>query len=109
MKTSLKTLSLIFGLLFAGQLFAANLSTLKANGIVGEDANGYLALVVSSASAEDKAFIDSVNAKRKAIYQNQATKNDLSMSKIQAIAGKRNFEKTKAGNYIKLAGKWKKK
>lgn len=109
MKTSTKTLSLIFGLLFAGQLFAANLSTLKANGIVGEDANGYLALVVNNASAEDKALMDSVNAKRKAIYQKQAAKNNLSMSKVQAIAGKRNFDKTRSGNYVRVSGQWKKK
>ncbi len=104
-----KTITLFIALLFSSSLLAASVGDLKSQGVIGELPNGYIGIVSSSASADTKNLVANINAKRKAIYQKQAAKNDIALSEVQKIAAKRNFSKTRAGNYIKLNGSWVKK
>lgn len=87
--------------------FALTLNNAKSQGLVGETSTGYLALVKSNAQAQ--ALIKSVNAKRKAKYQQLAEKNKLSLSQVEALAGKKAVDKTSSGHFIKVNGKWVKK
>ncbi len=46
----------------------------KADGLIGEQADGYLGLVSQNAPADIKKLVNEVNAKRKAGYQEIAAK-----------------------------------
>jgi uncharacterized protein YdbL (DUF1318 family) len=79
----------------------------KTQGMVGEQPNGYLGVVSSSAQAKEIA--DLINQARKAEYQKLAAKNGIQLSDVEAIAGKKAIEKTEVGQFIQLNGQWLKK
>lgn len=87
---------------------AIDLQQVKADGLIGEQLNGYLG-VVSAASPDVRALVDDVNKKRKAKYQSIAAQNSTSLETVELLAGKKAIEKTSAGNYIQSATGWKKK
>ncbi|GAA4347238.1 YdbL family protein [Kangiella taiwanensis] len=111
MKTLTKlALTLTAGLLLSAQAFAANLGQLKDDGIVGELSNGYVGIVAQNkATPEVKALVEDVNDKRRQIYADQAKKNNKSIAEIEAIAARRNIDRTQSGHYIKVGGGWQKK
>lgn len=100
-----------FLLLFASTAFAElSLDEAKEKGLVGEDANGYLAAVVSSPDREVRALIDDVNEKRLEEYKRIAAQNDIEVSAVEKLAGKKAIEKTKPGHYVRLPGSdWQRK
>lgn len=82
----------------------------KADGLIGEQANGYLGLVTQSAPADVKKLVDETNAKRKAGYQKIAAKQGASLSEVEKVGGVTAIEKTLRGNYIRdTNGTWRKK
>lgn len=82
----------------------------KADGLIGEQANGYLGLVAQNAPADIKKLVAEVNAKRKAGYQKIAAKQGTSLSEVEKVGGNTAIEKTRPGNYIRDAnGTWRKK
>ncbi|WP_233010387.1 YdbL family protein [Rheinheimera faecalis] len=83
------------------------LGAAKTQGLVGEQPNGYLGVVGSSAQAKEIA--DLINKARKAEYQKLAAKNGIQLSDVEAIAGQKAIEKTEAGQFIQLNGQWQKK
>ena len=88
--------------------WAISLGDAKQQGLVGEMANGYLGMVVDS--AETKALVESVNAKRKSIYIDLARKNKITLQQVSALAGEKAFSKTQSGHFIKNSnGEWVKK
>ena len=108
MTSPLKILVLISMLLAPLSAWSIDLAAAKQQGLVGEQANGYLG-AVTTPSAEVRALVKDVNAKRRAKYQQIATKNNISMTDVEALAGQKALEKTAPGNYIKPAGSWRKK
>jgi len=109
--TSQVKILLLIGVLCAPLMaWAVGLDAAKQQGLVGEQANGYLGSVTSAPSAEVAALIKDVNAKRRAKYQQIATKNGISMADVEALAGEKAITRTTSGNYIKpAAGGWRKK
>jgi uncharacterized protein YdbL (DUF1318 family) len=106
------SLAAIAALLFIAPpaAWADGLGDAKAAGWVGEQADGMLGIVDSSAPASAKALVESVNAKRREGYASIAKKNGTSPSAVAARAGDRNISKTQAGHYVKRSGEgWKKK
>ncbi len=85
----------------------SELGSAKTQGLVGEQPNGYLGVV--SPSAQAKEIADLINQARKAQYQKLAEKNGIQLSDVEAMAGQKAIEKTEAGHYIQLNGKWQKK
>ncbi len=82
----------------------------KADGLIGEQADGYLGLVTQNAPANIKNLVNEVNAKRKAGYQEIAAKQGTPLSEVEKVGGKTAIEKTLPGNYIRdLNGNWIKK
>jgi hypothetical protein len=79
----------------------------KNQGLVGEQPNGYLGVVGSSAQAKEIAEL--INKARKAEYQKLAAKNGIQLSDVEAIAGQKAIEKTDPGQFIYLNGQWQKK
>ena len=84
--------------------WSLDLNAAKTQGLVGETANGYLAVVNGSASASAKSLVASVNTKRKQKYQAIASKNGLQLKDVEALAGKKTIAKSSRGHYIMRAG-----
>ncbi len=88
--------------------WAVSLDQAKQQGLVGEMANGYLGVVVTS--PEVTSLVKTVNTKRKNLYLDIARKNKLTMKQVTALAGEKAIAKTRSGHLIKLAsGSWIKK
>lgn len=88
---------------------AADLQQAKAEGLVGEQQNGYLGIVSAQASTEVRTLIKDINSKRKAKYESIAAQNSTSLETVELLAGKKAIEKTSTGNYVQSATGWKKK
>jgi uncharacterized protein YdbL (DUF1318 family) len=90
--------------------WAIDLQSAKAQGLVGEAKSGYLAAVKTPASAEVKALIADVNAKRRAKFQDTATKTGTTLAQVSNRFYELAVQKTAAGNYYQdKSGAWKKK
>ncbi|QFI37847.1 DUF1318 domain-containing protein [Moritella marina ATCC 15381] len=106
MKRIFSTLIILFAMSFSVQ--AIDLQSAKQAGLVGEQVNGYLGAV--KPSAEVNALIKDVNGKRKAKYQELATKHNVTVGAISARAAKKAMSMTEQGQFIESApGQWKKK
>jgi len=88
--------------------WAVSLEQAKQQGLVGEMANGYLGIVVTSPEAT--SLVAEINKKRKNIYLDIARKNKLTMKQVTALAGEKAIAKTRSGHLIKMtSGGWIKK
>jgi uncharacterized protein YdbL (DUF1318 family) len=89
---------------------AVTLDAAKGDGLVGETSKGYLAAVNASPSADVKALISEVNAKRRAQYERIAKQNGISVEDVEKVAGQKAIDKTPAGQFVKnQGGGWKAK
>ena len=61
---------------------ASALTQPKADGLIGEQANGYIGLVRQDVSGNVKKLVKDVNAKRKARYQSIAEKQGVPLSDV---------------------------
>lgn len=84
--------------MFATSAWALDLQDAKAQGLVGEQLNGYLGAV--KPSAEVNALVADINARRKAMYQEIAQRNGTSVLAVEKLAGQKAIEKTLPGQYI---------
>ena len=105
-----KSLPLI-GVLFLSMLLslpalALELGDAKAQGLVGETAQGYLGAIKSSAEVD--ALVENINSKRKAQYQKIADKNKISLQAVEARAGQKAISRTPAGQFVNPGGGWQK-
>jgi len=97
-------------MLTASVALAGPLTKPKADGLIGEQANGYIGLVTQNAPADIKKLVDEINAKRKAGYQEIAASQGTSLESVELVGGNKAIEKTLPGNYIRDAsGVWRKK
>jgi uncharacterized protein YdbL (DUF1318 family) len=92
----------------ASSAFALSLDEAKANGLVGEQSNGYLG-AVNPANAEAQALIDDVNRKRRQAYEDIAKRNGTSVQSVETLAGEKAIQNTKPGHFIEGPGGWSKK
>jgi uncharacterized protein YdbL (DUF1318 family) len=81
---------------------------LKSDGVVGETSEGYLDFV-DKKDAKVAKVVEDENADRKALYKLIADKEEITADVVAQRAAKRNFDRAKAGEYLKQGGKWKKK
>ena len=111
MKTSPRKLCvalLCTALLMPLSAWAVTLPDGKAAGLVGEQPDGYLGVVKESADA--RALADDINARRKAAYQDIASKTGQTLDIVEKLAGEKALNKTEPGQYIKYPdGTWQKK
>jgi uncharacterized protein YdbL (DUF1318 family) len=84
--------------------FGLELQDAKGQGLVGETASGYLEAV--KPGAEVNSLVREINGQRKAEYQRIASKNNIALSDVEALAGKKAIDKTPSGQYIKVNGSW---
>jgi len=112
MKIMTKIISLFTLLLAmsATTVWAASLGEAKAQGVVGEQLNGYLGLVKGSASSDVKALINDINRKRSSAYAEKARKAGVDKKIIETRIGERLKQRATSGQYIQdKSGRWIKK
>ncbi len=97
-------------LTLAPAAWAISLQDAKQQGLVGEQRDGYIGLVVSTTNAEVSQLIAEVNRERLARYEQIARENGISLEQVQALAAKQAFEATQSGHFVQDAnGRWQKK
>ena len=115
MKRNNRFTQLLFALLIS--MMTANVAVAdspltkpKADGLIGEQANGYIGLVVEGVPANVRQLVNEVNARRKAGYQEIAAKQGASLEDVERVGGNTAIEKTLQGNYVQDAnGVWHRK
>jgi len=96
--------------LVATSAWAVSKSEAKAQGLIGERANGYLGIVVSNPPADLKRLVSDINNKRKAAYKKSAASAGVEQGVFELRMGQRLQQRTPRGQYIQLQnGNWKKK
>jgi len=89
-------------------VMALELGDAKTQGLVGEQPDGYLGVV--QATPDAVALAAEINAKRKAAYQDIASKNGATLAQVGAMTGQKVIDKAPAGTYVKTPdGQWVKK
>ena len=102
--------ALLVSMLAVATAVAGPLTQPKADGWIGEQADGYIGLVREDAPAEIRELVAEVNAKRKAGYQAIADKQGVPLAEVERVGGNTVIEKTLKGNYVRDAsGVWLKK
>ena len=93
----------------AASVWAADLSSAKSGGQIGEKEDGYIGFVVAAPAPDVVALVNDVNAKRRAHYEKIAKQNGITRSDVEALAGQKAIEKTASGDYVFSGGRWLKK
>lgn len=88
----------------------ATVDTAKAQGLVGEQGDGYLGLVTGAADPAVSAAVDQINAGRAAVFAQTAAKTGVSPQAAGEAASKLLIAKVPPGQFYKpLGGSWTKK
>ena len=100
-----------FGLLLLLQnAWAIDIRDAKAQGLVGEANTGYIAAVQTPASAEVRALIADVNAKRRANFQRTAQRTGTTLAQVANRFYELAVQKTAPGHYYQdTSGRWRRK
>lgn len=99
------SLLLAAGVFATGDAIAGPLDEAKAQGLIGEQADGYVGPVEGAGGA--KELIDEINAARKAKYGEIAAKRGASPEDVAKIAGKKLIGRTPPGQYVRGSdGNW---
>ncbi|MFZ1989354.1 MAG: YdbL family protein [Alphaproteobacteria bacterium] len=81
--------------------FALDLQSAKAQGLVGEQADGYLGIPSPPGSDEVQKLVADINLKRRAHYQEIATGNGTTLDAVEALAGQKLVQSAKSGEYVR--------
>jgi len=102
-----KLLVMLLALLLANVAYAVTLQEAKEQGLVGEQRDGYVGLVVSDVPAEVQALVRQVNEQRRQRYEQIARDNGISMAQVTTLAYDQAVQATQSGHYIQLPnGDW---
>ena len=102
--------ALLISLMTVSIALASALTKPKADGLIGEQANGYIGFVTQDVPADIRKLVNETNAKRKAGYQKIAKKQSTTLSEVEKVGGNTAYQKTLKGNYYRDAsGAWRKK
>jgi len=97
-------------LLLAMSAFAATLEEAKSAGQIGEKQDGYIGLVHNNVPADVVALVQSVNAQRRARYEQIARENGISVLDVGKLAFTRALEATRSGHFVESSpGQWTRK
>ena len=105
-----KILAAIGMLLILQNAWAIDIRDAKAQGLVGEANTGYLAAVQTPASAEVRALIADVNAKRKTQFERTAQSTGTTVAQVANRFYELAVQKTARGHYYQdSSGRWQRK
>ena len=80
------------------------LDAVKQQGQVGETPTGYLDVVGSDGRARE--IVEAINEARREEYARIAQKHSIPVTQVETVAGKKAIEKTPAGQFVLMEGKW---
>jgi len=101
----MKKILVLLTLILSFSSFAIELPEAKEQGLIGEQSNGLLGVVESSAEVE--VLVRTINARRLEKYAQIAQKNSMTIEQVSLLAGEKTIKKTAAGQFIKnTAGQW---
>ena len=111
---TMKRFALLLGLLlsvgFSGLALGQSLDQAKAQGLVGEKADGYIASVTGNPSPEVQALIQSTNDGRRRAYEDLARRNNITVEQVGIVSAEKLQGNARPGEYIQTAsGQWQKK
>jgi uncharacterized protein YdbL (DUF1318 family) len=82
----------------------------KAQGVVGEQGDGFLGLVTGSADSNVTAAVAEINSGRAAVYKDAAARSGVTPAAAGQAAAKQIFERIPSGQYYKpVGGGWTRK
>lgn len=80
------------------------LETAKQQGLLGETPTGYLDVVRAEGNAREVA--EAINNARREEYTRIAEKHNIPVTQVETVAGKKAIEKTPAGQFVLIDGRW---
>ena len=87
---------------------AQSLDAVRASGAVGEQFDGFAA--VRDGGADVKALVDTVNAKRREIYNQRAAEQGVPADQVGRVYAEKIMQKAPAGTWFRdESGNWKQK
>ena len=99
--------ALLLALALPAPAGSLELENAKRDGLIGERADGFVGVVVAKPTPDVQKLVDSVNAKRRAKYQEIAKQNGTSFDAVAALAGEKLIERASKGEYVTDAqGNW---
>ena len=97
--------SVLLALAVAAPAHALELEQARAQGLIGEQADGYIGAVAPSPEAN--ALVADVNARRRAAYGDIAAKNGTSPDAVAAVTAERLIARLPKGAFVQGAsGGW---
>jgi uncharacterized protein len=110
MKSIITAVTLLLTIMFSSVALALSLDDAKAQGMVGEKLDGYVAAVTASPSADVQAVVSSTNDGRRKVYADLATRNKLSIDAVAVLSAEKLHANAGSGTYLQnQAGQWVKK
>ncbi len=107
MKEFLKILTAGALLVISCATFALDIQEAKDAGWIGEQRDGYIGLVDSSAPAQARALVKEINTARRENYRSIAAQNRIELRAVEALAAEKALQKTQSGHYIQAEnGSW---
>ena len=98
--------SVVLALAPAASALPPLLEKAKADGVIGEQADGYLGIVKGSGPADVNEAMQAVNAQRKALYQERAKQKGTDVKTYAAVVGKTQIAREPKGNWVKGDKGW---
>lgn len=110
MKKFALMLALLLSVGLPSLALALNLDEAKAQGLVGEKVDGYVAAVAPNPSAEVQALVTSTNEGRRKVYADLAQRNGITVDAVAAVSGEKLRSNAGPGQYVQnAAGQWERK
>src|SRR5687768_9889932 len=109
-RTPLRSTLFPYTTLFRSMAFAITLDEAKAQGLVGEKVDGYVAAVIANPSAEVEELIRTTNEGRRQVYADLAQRNNITIDAVGIVSAEKLREKANRGEFVQsTSGQWEKK
>lgn len=110
----MKKFALLLGLLlslgFSALATAQSLDEAKAQGLVGEKVDGYVAAVSANPSPEIQALVQTTNEGRRQAYVDLARRNGIAVEEVGILSAEKLRANARSGHYIQTpSGQWQRK
>ena len=111
---NIKKFALMIGLFltvgFSSLVSAQSLDQAKAQGLVGEKVDGYIAAVTANPSPEVQALIQTTNDGRRRAYEELARRNNITVEQVGIVSAEKLQANARPGEYVQTtSGQWQKK
>ncbi len=79
----------------------ARLDAYRANGVIAERFDGYVEIRDSNAPSEARAFVEDVNARRRALYSQRADESNVPVEEVGKVFANKIVETAPPGTYFR--------